>query len=87
MSLQNFLALSSAEVLLGARWHGDLGILAAIYFRPVGTVLAVSLRNVPPVDCCARLCSESNLLLIGRSRIPPTRMILRKLSTEEFVTI
>ena len=52
-------------VLLGASWHGDLEVLAPIYFCPVGTVLAFSLKTVPAVDYCARLYTESNLLLIS----------------------
>ena len=39
--------------------------LAPIYLCPVGTVLAFSLKMVPAVDCCVRLCTESNLLLIS----------------------
>ena len=35
--------------------------LYPIYFCPVGTVLAFSLKIVPAVDCYARLCTESNL--------------------------
>ena len=58
----------NAVVLLGASWHGDLEVLAPIYFCPVGTVLTFSLKIVPDVDCCARLCTESNLLLIGSSK-------------------
>ena len=32
----------NAVVLLGARWHRDLRVLAPIYSCPVGAVLAVS---------------------------------------------
>ena len=45
----------NAVVLLGARWPGDLGILAPIYFCLLGTVLAVSLKVVPAVDYYSRL--------------------------------
>ena len=66
--------------------HGGLGILYPIYFCPVGTVLAVSLKIMSRKDCYIRLCTEINLLLISRSRIPSTRRVLRKLSTKKFVT-
>ncbi len=42
---------------------------ARINFCPAGTILAVSLKIVPAVDCCTRLCTESNLLLIGGSKV------------------
>ena len=45
--------------------------LAPIYFSPVGTVLTFSLKMVPAVDCCTRLCTESNLLLISRFSVRP----------------
>ena len=38
-------------------------------------------------DCCTRLCTKSNLLLISRSKVPFTRRAPRKLSTKKFVTI
>ena len=31
-------------------------------------ILAVSLKIVPAVDCCTRLCTESNLLLSSKAR-------------------
>ncbi len=43
-----------------------MGILYPIYFCTVGTVLAVSPKIVPAVDCCSPLCTENNLLLISR---------------------
>ena len=55
----------NAVVLLGARWDGDSGVLAPIYFCPVGTILAFSFKIVSVVVCCARLCTESNLLLMS----------------------
>ncbi len=57
--------------LLGARWHGGLDILAPIYFFPVGTVLAVSLKIGPAVNCDVRLCTDSNLLLSSRLSVQP----------------
>ena len=67
-----------------------MGILAPIYFCPVGTVLAYSLKIVSAVVCYARLCTGSNLLLISRFRIPfsgvPPKIKLEKVR-DHFVTI
>ncbi len=61
-------------VLLGARFQSRL---APIYSCTVGTVLTVSLKIVPAVDCCARLCTKSNLLLISCSQGPHPSITLR----------
>ena len=41
-------------------WFSCVMDLAAIYFRLIGTVLAVSLKIVPAVGCCGLLCTPMN---------------------------
>jgi len=47
-------------VLLGARWHVDLGVLAPIYFCPLGTIFVFSLKMVSTVACCVRLNTKNS---------------------------
>ena len=65
----------TAVVLLGARWDGDSGVLAPIYFCPVGTILAFSFKIVSAVDCYARLCTESNLRFILLGDLFPSDLV------------
>ena len=45
--------------------------LAPIYFCPLGTILAFSLKLVSRRDCYTRLCTEINLLLISKFSVRP----------------
>ena len=53
-----------------------MGVLAPIYFRPVGTVLAVSLRNVPAVHAYAQKATYASVCwVICFPRISCNRLI------------
>ena len=50
---------------MSERFGGFVPNMYPIYFCNVGTNFAFSLKMVSTVDCYARLCTKSNLLLSG----------------------